>query len=151
MYQSIDCLPGIITIHDDICIYSHTPKEHDQHLSCWCRQPMIMALPSTALSVWSGSLKLPSMAQCSVPKTCGCIHLHQPSKTLQPLITRLNFSPSQDWSFIPSLSYTVCQQKYVLVSTASWVGLEPINGCSLPALQSLDLPDPTQCKPYILW
>ena len=24
--------PGIIAIHDDICIYSHTPEDHDQHL-----------------------------------------------------------------------------------------------------------------------
>ena len=25
-------LPGITAIHDDICIYGHTPKYHDQHL-----------------------------------------------------------------------------------------------------------------------
>ena len=29
MDQATDCLPGIIAIHDDICIYGHTPEEHD--------------------------------------------------------------------------------------------------------------------------
>ena len=32
MDQATECLPGIITIHDDICIYGHTSEEHDQHL-----------------------------------------------------------------------------------------------------------------------
>ena len=32
MDQATDHLPGIIAIHDYICIYSHTPKEHDWHL-----------------------------------------------------------------------------------------------------------------------
>ena len=32
MDQATDCLPNIIAIHDDICIYSHTLEEHDQHL-----------------------------------------------------------------------------------------------------------------------
>ena len=58
MDQVIDCLPGIIAIHDDICIYNHTPEQHDQHLlklmqtaaqhgivfnssKCWIRQPQI--------------------------------------------------------------------------------------------------------------
>ena len=29
MDQATHCLPGIITIHDDICIFGHTPEEHD--------------------------------------------------------------------------------------------------------------------------
>ena len=32
MDQATDHLPGIITIHDDICIFGHTPEEHDHHL-----------------------------------------------------------------------------------------------------------------------
>ena len=32
MDQVTDNVPGIIAIHDDICIYSHTPKKHDQHI-----------------------------------------------------------------------------------------------------------------------
>ena len=32
MDQAMHCLPGIINIHDNICIYAHTPEEHDQHL-----------------------------------------------------------------------------------------------------------------------
>ena len=32
MDQARDWLPGIIAIHDDICIYSYTPEEHDWHL-----------------------------------------------------------------------------------------------------------------------
>ena len=29
MDQATDCLPGIITINDNICIYGCTPEEHD--------------------------------------------------------------------------------------------------------------------------
>ena len=29
MDQATDHLPGLIAIHDDICIYGHTPEEHD--------------------------------------------------------------------------------------------------------------------------
>ena len=32
MDQATDCLPSIITIHDDICMFGHTPEEHDEHL-----------------------------------------------------------------------------------------------------------------------
>ena len=32
MDQATDCLPGIITIHDDICVFGCTPEEHDEHL-----------------------------------------------------------------------------------------------------------------------
>ena len=32
MDQATDCLPGIITIHDDICIFSHTHEEHNEPL-----------------------------------------------------------------------------------------------------------------------
>ena len=32
MDQATDCLPGMTAIHNDICIYSHIPEEHDQHL-----------------------------------------------------------------------------------------------------------------------
>ena len=34
MDQATDHLPGIITIHDDICIFHHTPEEQDEHLLC---------------------------------------------------------------------------------------------------------------------
>ena len=32
MDQVTDCLPGIIAIHDDICIYNHTLEDHDWQL-----------------------------------------------------------------------------------------------------------------------
>ena len=32
MDQATDHLPSIITICDDICIFGHTPEEHDEHL-----------------------------------------------------------------------------------------------------------------------
>ena len=32
MNQATDCLPGIIVIHDNICVFGHTPEEHDEHL-----------------------------------------------------------------------------------------------------------------------
>ena len=34
MDQATDHLPGIIAIHDDLCIFIHTPEEHDEHLLC---------------------------------------------------------------------------------------------------------------------
>ena len=32
MDHATDYLPSIITIHDDVCIFGHTPEEHDEHL-----------------------------------------------------------------------------------------------------------------------
>ena len=32
MDQATEHLPGIITIHDDICMFGCTPEEHDEHL-----------------------------------------------------------------------------------------------------------------------
>ena len=32
MDQATDCLPSIIAIHDNICMFGHTPEEHDEHL-----------------------------------------------------------------------------------------------------------------------
>ena len=32
MDQATDHFPGIITIHDDICVFGHAPEEHDEHL-----------------------------------------------------------------------------------------------------------------------
>ena len=34
MDKATDHLPGIIAIHDDICMFGHTPEEHDEHLLC---------------------------------------------------------------------------------------------------------------------
>ena len=34
MDQVTDCLSGIIAIHDNICVFGHTPEEHDEHLMC---------------------------------------------------------------------------------------------------------------------
>ena len=34
MDQATDSLPSIIAIHNDICVFGHTPKEHDEHLLC---------------------------------------------------------------------------------------------------------------------
>ena len=34
MDQATDCLPSIIAIHYDICMFGHTPEEHDEHLLC---------------------------------------------------------------------------------------------------------------------
>ena len=34
MDQATDHLPSTIAIHDDICMFGHTPEEHDEHLLC---------------------------------------------------------------------------------------------------------------------
>ena len=43
MDQATDHLPSIMTIHDDICIYGHTPRSMTDTSCSWCRQPKNMA------------------------------------------------------------------------------------------------------------
>ena len=66
MDQVMDHLPGIIAIHDDIYIYSHTLKSMtDTCYKSWIWK-VNMASSSVAPSARSGSPKLPSMVQSSL-------------------------------------------------------------------------------------
>ena len=60
----------------------------------------------------AGSLRLPSMAQCSLPKAFGQTPpKSKPPKTFPHLTPRQSFSPSYNWSITYSHSYLVCQLK----------------------------------------
>ena len=113
MDQATDCLPSIIAIHDDTCIYGHTPEKHDQHLL-------------QLIDIASGSLRLLSMAQCSLPRACSWIpSKSKPSRTFLPLTPRLRFIPSPDWSTTCNSSFLVCSQKQCscMNSLLSWTGI----------------------------
>ena len=51
MDQATGYLPGIIAMHDDICIYGHTPGSLTNTSCHWWRQPKSTLLSSTALSI----------------------------------------------------------------------------------------------------
>ena len=70
MDQATDHLPGIINIHDDICMFGHTPEEHDEHLLCSMSLPRPMVSCSIAQSVTSASPRLPFMVQFSLARAC---------------------------------------------------------------------------------
>ena len=91
--QATDCLPGIIAIHDDICIFGHTPEEHDEHLLCLMQSAKDHKLSLIAQSFTSGSLRLPSMVQFSLPRTCSWI----PPKS-KPYMTFLHLTWMQSYS-----------------------------------------------------
>ena len=86
MDQATDHLPGIITIHDDICIFGHTPEEHGQHLlcpmetttkhgiifnsaKCWRRQPQIALYGTgfTAQGMWLDPSKIQALQDLPTP------------------------------------------------------------------------------------
>ena len=73
MDQTTDCLPGIITIHDNICMYGHTPNDN-------------MALSSTVQSVRSGNPKIAFYHAVFTDKACSLI----PPKSSHP-------RPPQTW------------------------------------------------------
>ena len=87
MDQVTDCLPGIIDIHNDICIYSHTPEEHDYHLlklmhtavqhgivfnssECQIRQPQIATSGAVfnTKGMWPNPSKIPALQDLPMPK-----------------------------------------------------------------------------------
>ena len=151
MDQAIDHLPGIITIHDNICIYGHTPEEHDQHLlklmqatkqygimfnsaKCWIRQPQIAFLWHSIHCPGHVTRPFKIQAFQDLP------FLGSQAKLLS-FLGLINYLQP----FIPSLSSkTMFLQKQL----AKW-DWNPSN--SLPASQSWDLPDPAQCNPGVLW
>ena len=60
MDQVTDWLPSIIAIHNGICVYGQTPKEHDHNL--------IQLMKTTAPSAESDNLRSASTVWSSPPK-----------------------------------------------------------------------------------
>ena len=86
MDQATDHLPGIIAIHDDICMCGHTPEKHDEHLlhlmesanthgivfnsaKCHIRQPQIAFYGGvfTGQVMWPDPSKNPDLTRPSYP------------------------------------------------------------------------------------
>ena len=57
MDQITDRLPGVIAIHDDICVFGKDTAEHDNNLLQLTKWLKVTAWYSTAVSVPSASLK----------------------------------------------------------------------------------------------
>ena len=135
-----------------IYVYLAIPLRSMTGTSCaWWRLAQNMAPSSTAPSVRSGSLRLPSMVQYLLPKACGQTPpKSKPSKTSPHLIpSKASVLPRPDQ--LPTALYTQSVSKNKVPTwTACWGGLEPFNRCSFPAPQGLDLSDPPQCYHGIL-
>ena len=88
MDQAADHLPAIITMHDDICVFGHTPKKHDWHLlcliktatehgiifnsaKCWIRQPQITFCGAvfTAQGMWPDPSKIQTLQDLPTPNS----------------------------------------------------------------------------------
>ena len=146
MDQATDHLPGIITIHDDICMFGHTPEEHDEHLlhlmefakthgivfnsaKCHIRWPQIAFYGAvfTGQSMWQDPSKIQALQDLPASDL---------QTKLQSFLGLINYLQP----FIPGQS-----AKTSFPSRAALpMGLEPFDRCSIPALKSLDLSDPPQ-------
>ena len=86
--MQMDHLPGIIMIHDDICIYGHTPEKHDWHLvqliktakqdsivfnssKCHIRQPQIAFYGTvfTMQGMWLDPSKIQALQDLPTPNS----------------------------------------------------------------------------------
>ena len=94
MDQATDCLPGIIAIHDDICIFGHTPKAHDEHLL----HPMETAKDHNIIfnsaKCHIGKPQIAFYGGVLLPRACSQIPpKSKPPRTFLPLTQRQSFSP----------------------------------------------------------
>ena len=82
MDQVTDQLPSIITIHDDVCIYGHTPEKLDQHLLQLMKTAKQHGIVFNSFKCQIRQPRLPSMVQFSLHKACSLIPTKsKPSKT----------------------------------------------------------------------
>ena len=110
MDQATDCLPGIIAIHDDICMFSHTSEEHDEYLlhlmesakthgivfnsaKCHIRQPQIAFYGAvfTVQGMWLDPTKIQALQDLPAPDS---------QTKLQSFLGLINYLQP----FIPGLS-----------------------------------------------
>ena len=110
MDQATDHLPSITAVHDDICVFGYTPKEHDWHLmhlmettmehsitfnsaKCQIRQPQIAFYGTvfTAQGMWLDPTKIQALQDLPTPNS---------QAELQSFIGLIKYLQP----FIPSLS-----------------------------------------------
>ena len=134
MDQATDHLQGIVTIHDDICAYGHTHGDHDQYLfqlmktakqhgivfnssKCQIRQPQIAFYGAvfTAQGMWPDPLKIQASKDLSTPNFL---------VKLQSFLCLI----------LPAaIHIQSVHQNNILMGTVHQMGLESLDGCSLPA------------------
>ena len=146
MDQATDHLPGIIAIHDDICIFGHTPEEHDEHLlclmqsakthgivfnstKCHIRQPQVAfhGAVFTTQGMQPDPTKIQALQDLPAPDS---------QTKLKSFLGLINYLQP----FIPGLS----NKAVFLQEAACPMGLESFNRHSIQVLESLDLSDPPQ-------
>ena len=94
MDQATDRLPGIIVIHDDICVFGRTPEEHDEHLLRLMESAKTHGIVFNSQNVTSGNLRLPFMVQFSLARACDQTPpKSKPYKTFLPQPCRHSYSP----------------------------------------------------------
>ena len=94
MDQATDCLPGIITIHDNICMFSCTPEEHDEHLLHLMESAKTHGIVFNSTKCHIRQPQIAFMVQFSLARACGQTPpKSRPYKTFLPLTHRLCFSP----------------------------------------------------------
>ena len=94
MDQATDRLPGIIVIHDDICMFGRTPEEHDEHLLCLMESAKTYGIVfnSTKCHIrqpqiaFYGAVSLARECDQTPPKS-------KPYKTFLPQHCRQSYSP----------------------------------------------------------
>ena len=123
MDQTADCLPGIIAIHEDICIFRLTPEEHDWHLlclmetakehgivfnsvKCQIRQPQIAFYGAvfTVQGMWPDPSKIQALQDLPTPNS---------QAKLQSFLSLMNYLQP----FIPSLS---AKTRFLREQVAEW-------------------------------
>ena len=136
-----------------IYVYSAIPLRSMISTSCaWWRLPRTMVLSSTVHSMTSGSLRLPFMVYSSLPRhAAGCHQSPSPQGPPNPQLPgKASVLPRPDK--LPSTIHPrPIHQNNVPARTACQVGFESLYRCSVPAPLGLDLSDPAQCHPGILW
>ena len=127
MDQATDQLPGIVIIYDDICIFSCTPEEHDEHLlhlmetakdhgiifnsaKCYIRQPHIAFYGTvfTSQGMWLDPTKIQALqdlpttdSQAKLQSFLGLINYLQPFKTSLSTKTTFLWEQLAEWTGIP--------------------------------------------------
>ena len=110
MDKTTDCISIIITIHDNICVFGSTPKEHDWHLLCLMQTAKEHGIVFNSAKC---HIRQPQIAFCGTVFTAQGMWL-DPSKiqTLQDLCTPDSQAKLQSFlglinylqPFIPGLS-----------------------------------------------
>ena len=151
MDQITNRLPGIIAIHNDICVFGKT-QEHDKHLlqilktaakqglifngnKCHISQPQITFYRTiiSAQGMKPHPIKIQALKD---------LPLHRHKKQLQLFLRLVNYLQ-------PFLS-DIAQQNNISIRTNFKMGLEPLNRQLFPEVKAMDMQHTPKNNPHIL-